>query len=482
MGSHQNWVIVGWRVDEKKSFPARKLYSLDRGCLRLLDGRARTVASGATRFGRRSGRRGPGACMGATGGAAQVWNFLGSAERLRLFSSAASVCAAGYKRSSVCHRGAAPYNYSDMTGFNERVVNPGLKPLKGYWIAIKDGGNAGQLWNKVSWSAALTNGCSIEVFVRGADQRTGLGSATFVEVTNGVSFPSIRGRFVEVRLGMIRDDSSKQPVLYDLTLSGTSSGFEGDAFLDDAPAYERDDATFTANLVGVSPTTFRWFRMYPWETNRVEVAGETNVTFAVSNVDSWVNGTVASCIVSNGNGEVLELGPAFLDVYRAFVTIPASGSAGAASSYPLSINVFGQPTNLNSVVVGLWGLTSTRSADLNLLLLSPSGRRVILMSNVGGTNSVSNADIAYRQSGSFPVQADPILPSGQFFVILKPSNYGQKTPETPFGLPAGPYSSSLLDLQGDDPNGIWKLYIYDDVHPGGTGQLTGSWQLDFDFQ
>jgi hypothetical protein len=27
-----------------------------------------------------------------------------------------------------------------MTGFNERVVNPGMKPFKGYWIVVNDSG------------------------------------------------------------------------------------------------------------------------------------------------------------------------------------------------------------------------------------------------------------------------------------------------------------------------------------------------------
>ena len=79
---------------------------------------------------------------------------------------------------------AHPYNYSDMTGFNMRVVNPSLKPLKGYWITVNDSGNAGQLWNRVSWTAALTNGCSIEVYVRVADDRPALSSELFVPVTN----------------------------------------------------------------------------------------------------------------------------------------------------------------------------------------------------------------------------------------------------------------------------------------------------------
>ena len=70
----------------------------------------------------------------------------------------------------------------------------------------------------------------------------------------------------------------------------------------------------------------------------------------------------------------------------------------------------------------------------------------------------------------------------QYYVIYNPSNYGQKTPQIPFGLPAGSYSSSLDDLKGDDPNGTWQLYIYDDVQSGGVGQLYGSWSLDLTFQ
>jgi hypothetical protein len=153
---------------------------------------------------------------------------------------------------------------------------------------------------------------------------------------------------------------------------------------------------------------------------------------------------------------------------------------GPASRYPATIDVLGQPTNLNSVAVTMWGLDHTRTADLNLLLLSPSGKRVILMSNVGGTNGVSGAILTFVQGWSPPLQPGAI-PSGQHS-YYGPSNYGQKTPQVPFGLPAGAYSSNLNDLQGDDPNGLWKLYIYDDVQPGGIGQITGSWSLDFTFQ
>ena len=386
---------------------------------------------------------------------------------------------------------AHPYNYSDMTGFNARVVNPSLKPLKGYWMVVNDSGNAGQLWNLVSWTSS-TNDCTVEVYVRASDDRPGLGSAIFVQATNHAAFPAIRGRFIEVRLSMTRDDASKQPAVYDLTLYGRSSGFAGDYFLYDQWVAEGGDATFLAGLVGAAPTSYQWFIQYPWMTNAVVASGATNASFSVTNVDSWVNGyvdafdvfhgTQVSCLVSNGVGESVWLGPAFVQMDPAEMSIPATNypsGQGPATRYPATINVFGQPTNIASVIVTLWGLNHTRSADLNFLLVSPSGTRIILMSNVGGVNSVSGSIIAFRQDAFLPVQHASIPPGGPW--PFQPSNYGQKTPQVPFGLPAGPYSSDLQTLQGENPNGVWSLYIYDNVLSG-IGQLTDSWSLAFTFQ
>ena len=162
---------------------------------------------------------------------------------------------------------ANPYNYSDMTGFNERVVNPSFKPFKGYWMAINDSGNPKQLWNRVSWTApALPDGCSVEVYVRTADERTNLSLASFTAVSNNIPFSPIRGRFIEVRLGMTRDDSANQPTVSDLTLYGISSAFSGDEVLFGADADEGGDAYFWTDLVGAG-VGYRWFRQYPWETN-----------------------------------------------------------------------------------------------------------------------------------------------------------------------------------------------------------------------
>ncbi|MCX8089713.1 MAG: hypothetical protein N3I86_02090 [Verrucomicrobiae bacterium] len=55
----------------------------------------------------------------------------------------------------------------------------------------------------------------------------------------------VNGRFIEGRLALVRDDPSKQPVFYELTLHAGSSSSQGELFLDDT--WARDS---TAHLIG----------------------------------------------------------------------------------------------------------------------------------------------------------------------------------------------------------------------------------------
>ena len=388
---------------------------------------------------------------------------------------------------------ARPYNYSDMTGFNNRIVNTSGKPLKGYWMEIDDCGVANEVWKSISWNASLTNGCSVEVFVRANNDRQALANEPFVPATNnGTLSPMVTGRFIEVRLAMTRDNASKQPVLYDLTLHGSSSSFDPNSWLDDAAAYETQDAEFVPDVLGAGPLSYQWFVQYPWMNpwDWTSVAGGTNSSLVMTNVDSWLGArldannnfreTLAGVYMTDVTGESVWLGPAYLDVIPLSMRIPASSYSsgpGPAERYPATINVFGQPTNLVSVKVTLWGLSHNHSADLDILLVSPSGTNVMLISHVGGTNGVSNADLVFEQWQSLPPTVGPI-PSGEN-TRYSPSNYGNIT-SIPTA-PSGPYSTSLFDLSDTNPNGVWKLYIYDD-HQGGLGSLSGSWQLDFTFQ
>ncbi len=295
----------------------------------------------------------------------------------------------------------------------------------------------------------------------------------------------------EVRVALIRDHPSKQPVLYDLTLHGLSTSFLY-AWLDDAWAYETQDAEFFADVYAPGPLTYQWWVQWPWmeEWEWRWLPGQTNSSLVLSNVDSWVGArldaqgnlrqTLATVRVSNAVGESLWLEPAGLVVSPLLIRIPATnyGSGpGPAQRYPATIRVFDQPTNLASVTVTLWDLSHQRSADLAVLLVSPSGTNIMLMSRVGATNGVANANLIFKRWWPQPPIPGPIA-SGQTS-IYSPSNYGGVTQMT--NAPGGPYSTDFGDLVGSNPNGIWQLYIYDDSQ-GALGQLVGSWYLEFEFQ
>src|ERR1017187_4780763 len=142
--------------------------------------------------------------------------------------------------------------------------------------------------------------------------------------------------------------------------------------------------------------------------------------------------------------------------------IPGSGLSGEAQRYPMTIHVSGLPTNLTSMAVTLSGLSHGHAADLEILMVTPSGTNIVLMSHAGGTHGVKDATILFKQSG-FPLPASDQIYSGTY----KPSNYGGITNKP--DAPAGYYSTNMdNDLTGTNPNGVWKLYIYDD-HSGSVG-------------
>lgn len=242
--------------------------------------------------------------------------------------------------------------------------------------------------------------------------------------------------------------------------------------------------------------TYQWFIQYPWQTNMAPVPGATSSYLTITNVDSWVGGyvdpdgtphwTLASVLVTNGNGESLWLGPAYLDVVAPTDYIPATNYLtyqGPTTRYPITNNVFGLPTNFNrvSVTVTLRGLSHNRSADVSVLVVSPSGKGIMLMSSLGGTSGISYGTLSFNQAFSRPSQSAPLLPPWP--LLLQPVNYGQVS-QMPGDVPDPPpptYSASLDDLQYDNPNGPWRLYIYD-MDQGLNGHLDSSWQLGFIFQ
>ena len=114
-----------------------------------------------------------------------------------------------------------PYNYSDMTGaqlFNSTAP-------QGTWTVVQDGTAAGTEWGKITWNTepqgSVPAGTTLTVEARAADTEAGLGSETYVAVTNGADF-SLTGRFIQARVTFKPNDAGASPVLSDLRIQATA--------------------------------------------------------------------------------------------------------------------------------------------------------------------------------------------------------------------------------------------------------------------
>lgn len=158
---------------------------------------------------------------------------------------------------------------------------------------------------------------------------------------------------------------------------------------------------------------------------------------------------------------------------------PASGSA--ASLYPSSIVVAGLVGVVQRVTVKINGFSHAFPADTDFLLVSPSGRKVILMSDFGaGSPGVAGINVTFDDYADRPIPSTVTGNTGSPFVSgsYRPANSGT-TDLFPAPAPAGPYAYALSHFNGSNPNGVWSLYIIDDANLDG-GSISGGWTLTFD--
>ena len=158
---------------------------------------------------------------------------------------------------------------------------------------------------------------------------------------------------------------------------------------------------------------------------------------------------------------------------------PATGQA--ASLYPSDIAVSGVAGVVQRVSVTLDGYSHAFPSDVDMLLVSPSGRKSVIMSDFGaGAPGVSNLNVTLDDYASTPVPSTVTGNTGRPFVSTsyRPSNSGT-TDVFPAPAPASPYNYTLSAFNGDNPNGTWSLYIIDDANLDG-GSISGGWTITFD--
>jgi len=153
------------------------------------------------------------------------------------------------------------------------------------------------------------------------------------------------------------------------------------------------------------------------------------------------------------------------------ILIPGTGTSGTAAPYPSRISVSGlKQGTIKDVNVRIRGYIHTFPDDVDVLLVSPTGRNAIIMSDAGGSNAVNGVGLTIDDEASifFP-------DSGQIVsTAYMPSNYSTILDPFPTQTPSGNRLLSRFD--GTNPNGRWKLYVVDDAS-GDSGQFAGGWSL-----
>ncbi|HYD02196.1 MAG TPA: proprotein convertase P-domain-containing protein, partial [Phycisphaerales bacterium] len=147
-------------------------------------------------------------------------------------------------------------------------------------------------------------------------------------------------------------------------------------------------------------------------------------------------------------------------------------NAGAANPYPATINVAGGPAAITSISVTLNNLRHTYIGDIDVLLVGPGGQTVVLFSDVGNGVNFQGETLTFTSALGAPSAVQNPFTGGTF----APTNVGAGD-AFPAPAPAGPHGAGFGAFIGANANGVWSLYILDDV--GGDSGTVSGWSITF---
>jgi subtilisin-like proprotein convertase family protein len=167
------------------------------------------------------------------------------------------------------------------------------------------------------------------------------------------------------------------------------------------------------------------------------------------------------------------------------IVIPGTGTGATtgapANPYPSNINVANFNAPVTKVTVTLANMNHTFPGDVDVLLVSPTGRKFVLVSDVLGTRDWTGQTYTFDDdaAATLPASATTVPPSGTY----QPTNleaadaFPAPAPAAPYLSPASVGTETLASaFAGQNPNGVWSLYVVDDTNTD-AGNFNGGWSL-----
>jgi hypothetical protein len=158
------------------------------------------------------------------------------------------------------------------------------------------------------------------------------------------------------------------------------------------------------------------------------------------------------------------------------ILIPASlQTEGPGSPYPSKLSVGGlESGRIKDVDLKLAGFFHDYPENVDMLQVSPSGKKAFVMSDVGGGTAVNNIDILLNDSSFNVLPDNDALVSGTYFSHDWDTT-GFDTDSFDAPAPAPGSGAFLSNFNGTNPNGTWTFFVMDDTSDK-VGILDG-WSL-----
>ncbi len=262
---------------------------------------------------------------------------------------------------------------------------------------------------------------------------------------------------VEDRVYTFADDAAATMTfnnyLQDASFKPTSGDVFSDTFPVPAPAgpyLNPTSTTFATAFNGVSPNG-------AWS---LYVVDDTAVQASSLN-DGW------SLNITTDSTAATDFTNASLISVNNFIT--------PATPYSSAINVSGMTGKISNLKVTLTGLTHTAVFDVDILLVSPDGRGLVLLSDAG-TGGASGVNLTFDDTAAAGQVPNSVV-SGTYRPTDNsvPDSFPAPAPYRPWHVQTG--SNQLSNFNGYNPNGTWQLFIVDDAITN-SGSISGGWSLD----
>jgi uncharacterized repeat protein (TIGR01451 family) len=249
-----------------------------------------------------------------------------------------------------------------------------------------------------------------------------------------------------------------ETITVSLTLTNVGAGDAGDLIATLLPTGGVSNPS-SAQSYGALATNTAAAHTFTFQANGAP-GGKVTLTFRLTDGATFLGTTSADFAIG-----VLDAPQTFSNL--AAITIP---NLGVAAPYPSNLTVTGINAPVGKVTVKLLNYSHTYSSDVDVLLVSPTGRKVVLMSNAGGDGTVSSATL------TFDDDAPGAVPDPAVTGTYRPSGFDDLNKSLNAPAPAAPYADKLGRFAGDTANGTWKLYVRDEFNPD-SGSFAGGWSL-----